>query len=55
MTAAGATATNFTVARIKRDMFRKSNIGALATHRSVSQSGGGMNEAYGLDSTLRVL
>ena len=50
--AALAEATNFTVARVKRDLLRKSSIGALATHRSVSQSGRGMNDAYGVDSTF---
>jgi hypothetical protein len=50
--AALAEATNFTVARVKRDLLRKSSIGALATHRSVSQSGRGMNDAYGFDSTF---
>jgi hypothetical protein len=50
--AVGATATNFTVARLRRDIFRKSSIGALATHRSAFQTGRGTNQAFGLDTTL---
>jgi hypothetical protein len=45
-------ATNFSVARVKRDILRKSSIGAIFTGRSVSQSGHGSNEAFGVDGTF---
>ena len=48
----GAVPTNFTVARIRRDIFRKSNFGALVTNRSVAQNGRGANQAFGFDTTL---
>ena len=49
---AGAVATNFSVVRLKRDVLRRSSIGALFTRRSVSTQGPGSNETYGLDGTL---
>ena len=49
---AGTRATNFSVIRVKRDLLRKSSIGVLFTGRSVSQSGVGSNEAYGIDGTF---
>ncbi len=45
-------ATNFSVVRIKRDLLRKSSIGAIATRRSVSTGGRGSAETYGLDGTF---
>src|SRR5688572_17772226 len=48
----GAAATNFTVARLKRDLFSRSSIGAIVTNRSVSATGAGRNLAYGLDGTF---
>ena len=48
----GALATNFTVARVKRDILRRSSIGAIVTNRSVSAAGAGPNLAYGLDGTF---
>ena len=45
----GALATNFSVLRIKRDLFRKSSIGAIFTGRSVSTLGPGSSETYGVD------
>ena len=45
-------ATNFTVARVKRDILSRSSIGAIATNRSVSAAGAGRNLAYGLDGTF---
>ncbi len=48
----GARATNFSVLRLKRDVFRKSSIGVLAAHRSLSQNGSGANTAYGVDGTF---
>jgi hypothetical protein len=50
--ASGARPTNFSVARIKRDILRKSTVGALFAGRSVTQNGGGSNEAYGVDGTF---
>ena len=42
--------TNFAVARVRRDVLRKSAIGAIATRRSaVSGGGGGSGETYGVD------
>ncbi|HLA89771.1 MAG TPA: DUF5916 domain-containing protein [Gemmatimonadaceae bacterium] len=45
-------ATNFTVVRLKRDVLRRSAIGAMATSRSVSATGPGSNQAYGVDGTF---
>ena len=47
--AGGAAPTNFSVARIKRDVLRRSAVGALFTGRSVSLDGGGANQVYGVD------
>ena len=49
---AGALATNFTVLRVKRDILRRSRIGAIFTGRSVSTVGEGSNEVYGLDAAF---
>ena len=48
----GAVATNFTVLRIKRDVLRRSRIGGIFTGRSISQSGEGSNQAFGLDGSF---
>jgi hypothetical protein len=40
---------NFAVARIRRDILRKSSIGAMVTRRSQMVSGAGSNDAYGVD------
>ena len=48
----GATGTNFTVARIRRDILRRSNIGVLFTGRSVSKEGTGSSETYGVDGVF---
>lgn len=45
-------ATNFTVVRVKRDLLRRSSIGAIATRRSLSTTGLGSSETYGLDGTF---
>ncbi|MGQ0734837.1 MAG: hypothetical protein ACT4QD_14430, partial [Acidobacteriota bacterium] len=42
--------TNFTVIRIKRDILRRSNVGAMFTNRSVSVDRTGSNQAYGVDA-----
>src|SRR4029079_3082601 len=44
--------TNFSVLRLKRDIWRKSSIGLIATQRSVTINGTGSNTAYGVDSVL---
>ena len=44
--------TNFTVARIKRDVFKRSSIGVMATNRSLAASDSGSNQAYGVDGTF---
>ena len=50
--ATGAIATNFTVLRVKRDILRRSRVGAIFTNRSVSLKGDGMNQAYGIDGAF---
>ena len=45
-------ATNFSVVRLKRDVLRRSSIGAIVTRRSVSTQSVGSNEAYGVDGTF---
>ena len=44
--------TNFTVLRVKRDVLRRSAIGAMLTNRSVSTVGPGSNQAYGVDGAF---
>ena len=44
--------TNFTVLRIKRDVLRRSSVGAIVTNRSVSLAGDGSNQAYGVDGVF---
>ena len=49
----GAPSTGFSVARIKRDVLRRSSIGAIFTHRSDSAlTPGASNQTYGLDATF---
>ena len=48
----GALATNFSVVRVKRDLLRRSSIGAIFTGRSVSTVGTGSSQTYGLDGTF---
>ena len=48
----GALATNFTVARLKRDILRRSAVGLLFTNRSVAATGVGSTQTYGVDGTL---
>ena len=47
-----ALATNFTALRVKRDVLRRSSVGALFTNRSVAVGGRGSNEAYGVDGVF---
>ncbi len=49
---AGAPAANFSVVRVKRDILRKSSVGAIFTGRSASQTAPGSNEVYGVDGTF---
>ena len=48
----GAEMTNFTVVRLKRDLLRRSSVGAIFTNRSISVVGDGSNQAYGADATF---
>ena len=48
----GAAQTNFTVVRVKRDLLRKSSVGALFTNRSVSTLGDGAAQTLGVDGTF---
>lgn len=44
--------TNFSVLRIRRNVLRRSSIGALFTNRSHSEVEDGSNQTYGLDATF---
>ena len=48
----GAVTTNFTVVRVKRDILRRSSVGALFTNRSVSVARDGSSQTYGADATF---
>jgi hypothetical protein len=48
---AGIRSTNFAVARLRRDVLRRSAIGVLATRRAVGD-GGGSAETFGVDGTF---
>ena len=48
----GAQPTTFSVVRVKRDLLRRSSIGAILTRRSLSTRRPGSNEMYGLDATF---
>ena len=50
--AAAAAQTNFTVARIRRDILRRSNIGGIFTRRSVSTVAPGANDVWGVDANF---
>ena len=47
--AVGALPTTFSVLRVSRDVLRRSRIGAIYTHRSLSQHGPRGNAVYGAD------
>ena len=49
---AGIPQTNFSVVRIKRDVFRRSTIGFIGTYRNNNLDGTGSNSAYGLDGNF---
>jgi hypothetical protein len=42
--------TNFSVVRVKRDVLRRSSIGAIVTNRSIAQNGIGSNQTFGVDA-----
>ena len=48
----GMPATTFTVMRVKRDVLRRSSIGAMFTNRSASTVADGSNQAYGVDAAF---
>ena len=48
----GVTSTNFSVARLRRDIFRRSTVGVLFTDRSLSLDGNGSNQAVGVDGVF---
>ena len=48
----GPDTTVFSVMRVKRDILRRSAIGAIATSRSVAQNRPGTNQAVGVDGTF---
>jgi hypothetical protein len=50
----GTPATNFTVLRVKRDILRRSTIGAIYTNRSKGATAAlpGRNQAYGVDAAF---
>jgi hypothetical protein len=50
--AAAAPSTNFTVLRVKRDILRRSTVGAMFTNRSHSTVVEGSNQAYGVDAAF---
>jgi hypothetical protein len=50
--AAQAAATNFAVVRVKRDLFRRSYVGVIGTHRSPRVDGASDNAAFGVDTSL---
>jgi hypothetical protein len=47
---AATPSTNFTVLRVKRDILRRSTIGAMFTNRSESVVTKGTNQAFGGDA-----
>ena len=47
-----AKATDFEVLRLRRDIFRRSSVGALYARRSQSVVSDGSNETYGIDSSF---
>jgi len=50
--AARVTATNFSAVRVRRDIFRRSNYGVIATARN--PNGGNTSMAFGADTSIRV-
>jgi len=48
----GAQSTNFSVVRLRRDIFARSSVGALFENRSRSLTGQGSNQAWGVDGSF---
>ena len=48
----GTPATDFTVTRVKRDILRRSSVGAIYTRRSIAVGGTDAAESYGIDNNL---
>ena len=44
--------TNFSVVRLRRDILRRSSVGAMFTNRSVSRVAPGSSQAYGIDGNF---
>jgi hypothetical protein len=44
--------TNFSVVRVKRDILRRSSIGAMFTNRSAAVAAPGSNQGYGVDAAF---
>ena len=53
-TPADAVATGFSVLRLKRDIFDRSNVGVIFTRRAPPLNGSGENLVYGLDTDLNL-
>ena len=49
---ASAPRTNFSVVRVKRDILRRSSLGAMATNRSASATAPGASQSYGVDASF---
>ena len=49
---AGVRGTNYSVVRVKRDILRRSSIGAIFTNRSIATAADGANRAYGADAAF---
>ena len=47
-----AEATNFTVVRLRRDVLNRSNVGVIATNRTVGADGLGASQSYGADGSF---
>ena len=47
-----AESTNFSAFRVKRDLFARSNVGVIATHRNMTADGSGSNSLYGVDGNF---
>ena len=48
----GTAPTNFSILRVKRDLLRKSSVGAIYTRQSVSRLGPGSGATYGVDGAF---
>ena len=51
-TASNVEAANFSVLRVKRDILRRSSVGAMFTHRSTLVGRTGSNDGYGVDGSF---